>query len=272
MNQGADVDVYILDSGVDITNPLLSKVHRGTSFLNEWKDLSGHGSHVAGIISSVAPKANIIDVRVLGQDNNGSTEYVSKAILWVIGQAQISGRRSVINLSLGSPKNEVLAQAVQQAYESGIFVIGAAGNKAEDACKYAPADSPYVLSVASSSFKNKVSPFSNLGECVGIFAPGSQITSTWLKGETKALSGTSMASPHIAAIAALLLGEPEMSSWMMDVGNGYNLIKQIAGSGQLHGNLNGTTNLLAFNGRSDYCWKDELNKSELCYGVNQAPQ
>jgi subtilisin family serine protease len=210
---GTGVDVFVIDTGVtnrptDFGGTLDTARARDFTGLGTWVDCNGHGTHVAGTIGStvygVASKATIIPVRVLDCNGSGSMSNVLAGINYAIS-AKTPGKTAVLNMSLGGGYAGYLNNAVDAAVDSGIVSAVAAGNSAVDACGSSPASAPKALTVGALS--NSLSPayFSNYGSCVDVYAPGESITSLWLGTGTATISGTSMASPHAAGVAALYI-------------------------------------------------------------------
>ncbi|GGJ36338.1 S8 family peptidase [Deinococcus roseus] len=212
---GTGVTAYILDTGLNTTHVAFSgRASIGYDVINDGqngKDCQGHGTHVAGTIGSstygVAKNVKLVAVRVLGCDGTGSNQGIIQAINWVAQNAQ---KPAVVNMSLGPQSRSVdqaMDDAIASAISRGITFVLAAGNSNDDACYYSPARTPAAITVASSTSTDARSSFSNYGTCVDIFAPGSNITSTWIGSTTatNTISGTSMASPHTAGAAALVL-------------------------------------------------------------------
>lgn len=207
---GNGVHAYILDSGVRGSHQEFSgRMGNGfTTIGNNAGDCNGHGTHVAGTVGGttygVAKKATIHSVRVLGCDGRGSTSGIIRAVQWV-GYNHI--KPAVANMSLGGGTSYALDNAITSATNRGVLFVVAAGNSNRNACNYSPARSSSALTVGSTTSSDYRSDFSNYGNCVNIFAPGSSITSAWSTSNyaTNTISGTSMASPHVAGVAALYL-------------------------------------------------------------------
>jgi len=215
---GAGVDVYILDTGIYVAN-----VDFGGRAKFAWKaetawsddDRNGHGTHVASTVAGsqygVARGANLFAVKVLGDNGSGSWAGVVAGIDYTISASQASGRPSVINMSIGGGASPVVDNASNSAVQQNVATVVAAGNSNGDACNESPARAAAVLSVGSTDQSANTPPgdvrsyFSNYGPCVKVFAPGSAITAAWIGSPSavNTISGTSMASPHVAGIAAL---------------------------------------------------------------------
>ncbi|KAI8844894.1 peptidase S8/S53 domain-containing protein, partial [Chytridium lagenaria] len=206
------VDVYVIDSGVEVSHPDFGgRARIGASFSDDNNDIdaNGHGTHVAGTVGSntygVAKRANIIAVKVLGGSGSGSNSDVIAGVNWVAETARNSGRKSVANMSLGGGASPALDRAVANAVASGVTFVVAAGNNGRDACSNSPARAPTAFTVAASDINDRAASFSDDGKCVDIVAPGVNILSTWIGRTTRSISGTSMASPHVAGVAAVVL-------------------------------------------------------------------
>jgi subtilisin family serine protease len=197
---GSGVDAYVIDTGIDTS---LSQFGGRATIAYGDADCNGHGTHVAGIIGSksygVAKSVRLHSVQVLGCDGSGSTSDVIAGINWVKAH---HAAKSVANLSLGGSKSTALNNAVTALSKSGVFVAVAAGNDNADACKSSPASAASVEAAAASSSSDKRASFSDYGSCVDVYAPGVNIKSTY-PGGTEYMSGTSMASPFVAGVAAL---------------------------------------------------------------------
>ncbi|WP_405997876.1 S8 family serine peptidase [Streptomyces sp. NBC_00829] len=210
---GEGVTAYVIDTGVRISHQDFDgRASYGFDAIDNDDspdDGNGHGTHVAGTIAGstygVAKKAKIVAVRVLDDNGHGSTEQVIAGIDWVTKNHQ---GPSVANMSLGGDVDEALDEAVRKSIASGVTFAVAAGNESADASQGSPARVEEAITVASSTEEDQQSGFSNFGESVDIYAPGSGITSASNDSDegTKTMSGTSMASPHVAGAAAVYLG------------------------------------------------------------------
>ncbi|NMO18598.1 S8 family peptidase [Pyxidicoccus fallax] len=209
---GLGVHVYVLDTGVRFTHREFGgRASVGFDAIGDsmkGNDCNGHGTHVAGTVAGstygVAKNAFVHSVRVLGCDGSGSVSGVIAGIDWVTKNHQSP---AVANMSLGGDVDQALDDAVRRSVAAGVTYVVAAGNEDMDACKHSPARAPEAITVAATNNKDQRASFSNWGDCVDVFAPGNRITSAWHYGdkETRELSGTSMASPHVAGVAALFL-------------------------------------------------------------------
>lgn len=205
---GAGVNAYVIDTGVLISHSDFSgRASVGFDVFGEnGIDCNGHGTHVAGTIGGelygVAKDVNLVAVRVLDCNGSGSTSGVISGISWVTSNAQ---QPAVANMSLGGGKSKALNTAVANSIKSGVTYAVAAGNSNTNACNASPASEPTALTVGATQSDDKRASYSNYGNCLDLFAPGTNITSTWSDGLTKTISGTSMATPHVAGVVALYL-------------------------------------------------------------------
>ena len=209
----AGVTAYVLDTGIRISaRDLEGRARNGYDFIDNDKvaqDCNGHGTHVAGTIGGrtygVAKDVQLVAVRVLDCKGSGSYSAIIKGIDWVTRNAV---RPAVANMSLGGGTSKTLNDAVKKSIAAGITYAVAAGNDNQDACKQSPAGQPDAITVAATDGADARASFSNFGACVDLFAPGVKITSLSAKSDTGTtmMSGTSMASPHVAGAAALVLG------------------------------------------------------------------
>jgi subtilisin family serine protease len=209
-NKGDGVTAYVIDTGVMVDHPTFEgRATGGYDAIdgdNDPVDGHGHGTHVAGTIGGaeygVAKGVNIVGVRVLDDSGSGTTEQVVAGIDWV---AQNHSGPSVANMSLGGGVDEVLDEATRGAIASGVTFAVAAGNSSADASTFSPARVEEAITVAASDDADGQAYFSNFGTIVDLYAPGVDITSSWNDGATNTISGTSMATPHVAGAAALYL-------------------------------------------------------------------
>lgn len=243
---GSGVTAYIIDTGVDPNHrDFGGRAVAGFSSVDDNNgaiDCHGHGTHVAGTIGSatwgVAKNANLVGVRVLGCNGSGDTEQVVAGVDWVVQDA--SGP-AVANMSLGGGADEALDLAVQNAISAGVVFAIASGNENQDACNVSPSRVPEAITVSATGRNDWKAMYSNWGSCVDIFAPGSQITSTWKGGGTSTISGTSMACPHVAGAVALVLDVyPNMNAAEVN-----QLLVDNATSGKIR-NPRGSPNLILY--------------------------
>ncbi len=205
---GSGVRAYIIDTGIETSHPQFggraSAVFDAVGDGQNGIDCNGHGTHVAGTVGSstygVAKGAYLRAVRVLDCSGSGSNSNVIAGINWV---AQNHIAPAVANMSLGGGASQAVDDAVNALANSGVFIAVAAGNSNADACGTSPARAANATTVAASTISDAKASFSNYGGCVDLYAPGLNITSTWLNGGTNTISGTSMATPHVTGAAAL---------------------------------------------------------------------
>ncbi|CAM3464679.1 S8 family serine peptidase [Stackebrandtia soli] len=210
---GSGVTAYIIDTGADLDHPDFGgRMTSGRDTVdndNDASDCQGHGTHVAGTIGGdewgVAKSVDMVAVRVLNCSGSGTYAGVIAGIDWVTQNAQLP---AVANMSLGGGFDQSVNDAVTASVASGVTYALAAGNDSgANACNGSPGSTPTALTVGATDSSDNRASFSNIGPCVDIFAPGVSITSAWLNGGTNTISGTSMATPHVAGAAALHLGE-----------------------------------------------------------------
>ena len=248
---GSGVTVYVIDTGIRATHvDFGGRVSGGFSSVNDNRgtdDCNGHGTHVAGTAGSatygVAKNVQLVPVRVLNCQGSGTTSGVIAGIDWVTAN-HVSP--AVANMSLGGGASTTLDSAVTNSVNSGVVYAVAAGNSNADACTQSPARAPAAITVGSTTITDARSSFSNFGVCVDVFAPGSSITSLWKTSDTatNTISGTSMASPHVAGVAALVLqGNPGASPAAVA-----DAIRNNATSGRISSVGSGSPNLLLFMG------------------------
>jgi len=211
-NTASNVHAYIVDTGVRLTHTQFTgRISNGFDAITAGgnaNDCHGHGTHVAGTVGGttygLAKGVTIHPVRVLDCNGSGTDAQVIAGIDWVV---QNHVKPAVANMSLGGDASQPLDDAVTAAINAGVVFAIAAGNDNLSACNYSPARTPLAITVGSTTSSDARSSFSNYGTCLDIFAPGSSITSSYGTGDsaTSVLSGTSMASPHVAGAAALYL-------------------------------------------------------------------
>lgn len=248
---GSGVSVYVVDTGIRSTHADFGgRIAKGWTAINDGLgtgDCNGHGTHVAGTAAGktfgVAKTATLVPVRALACDGSGYTSSVIAGLDWIVAQHQ-AGTPAVANLSIGGFTSTAMDTAVNGLVNDGVTVVAAAGNAKTDACDRSPARVPAALTVAASDSSDRQASFSNYGRCVDLYAPGVAITSAW-KGsdsDSASLSGTSMATPHVAGAAAVILSvSPTLSP--AEIGA---RITAKAGAGKIVGATSGTPNLLLY--------------------------
>jgi subtilisin family serine protease len=210
----SNVRAYIIDTGIATHDDLNQVGHVNFTGDGINQDCHGHGTHVAGTVAArdnaadvvgAAPGAPVIGVKVLGCNGSGALSGVIKGVDWVTANAV---KPAVANMSLSSGATLALDAAVKKSADSGVFYAVSAGNSGADACNYSPARAgthPGVMTTAATNSYNIEASWSNYGRCVDVWAPGVGILSTKRGGGTTTMSGTSMASPHVAGAGALYL-------------------------------------------------------------------
>ena len=211
---GAGVKAYIIDTGINTAhNEFGGRAINGYDAVDgslPAADCNGHGTHVAGTVGGatygVAKGVTLVAVRVLDCNGSGSNSGVIAGVDWVTSD-HAAGAPAVANMSLGGGASTALDDAVRRSISDGVTYALASGNSNVDACSSSPARVAEAITVNSSTSTDARSSFSNYGSCTDIFAPGSSITSAWYTSNTatNTISGTSMATPHVAGAAALYL-------------------------------------------------------------------
>jgi cerevisin len=267
-NLGAGVDVYIVDTGVRTSHAVFgdgnggSRAIEGFSFTGSVADGDGHGTHCAGTATGlkfgVAQNANIIAVKVLGDDGSGSSSDTISGMDWIINRHETRKtdadfKGSVMSMSWGLQGTaDAVDQVILSAIDAGIHISVAAGNDAADACQSTPSHNgganSAVVSVGAVNIDNTVSTFSNIGTCVDVYAPGEQVLSSWATGDNviNFLSGTSMACPHVSGVMAYLLAQDD--SLKLDPAGLKAKLLATARENAFTGNIGGSDNLLLSNG------------------------
>ncbi|MEV0778343.1 S8 family peptidase [Streptomyces sp. NPDC050433] len=224
-NTGRGVTAYVIDTGIDFDHEEFGgRAQPGYDAIGdgrEGKDCQGHGTHVAGTVAGrtygAAPEADLVSVRVLDCQGKGTWSGILAGFDWVAANAK---QPAVLNGSLGGPKSTAVNRAATELSRRGVLPILAAGNDAVDACTVSPASAEGVVTVGATDKTDRQSSFSNHGKCLSMFAPGAAIVSAKLGGGSVALNGTSMASPHVAGVAALYKAEhpdatpAELAEWI----------------------------------------------------------
>ncbi|KAK7418599.1 proteinase B [Neonectria magnoliae] len=255
---GAGTYAYIVDSGVLTTHSQFG--NRASLGYNAaggaHEDTLGHGTHVAGTIGGstygVAKQANLISVKVF-RGSTSTTAIILDGFNWAVNDIVSKGRagRSAINLSLGGPAQTTWTTAINAAYNSGVLSVVAAGNgdslgRPLPVSSQSPANAPNALTVGAIGSSWSPASFTNYGAGVDIHGPGVGIVSSYIGSNTAttSLSGTSMAAPHVAGLALYL----QVLEGLTSPASVTNRIKALGTSGRITGTLNGSPNLISYNG------------------------
>lgn len=254
---GQGVTAYVLDTGVQINHTDFGgRAVKGANFVKDENDddIDGHGTHVAstigGTMYGVAKNVTLVAVKVL-HGGNGSSSDVIAGMDWVIGDVRNSGRglgKTIVNMSLGGGQSQSVDDAANRMYQANIPIFASAGNNETiDACTRSPAGTADTFTVAASDEMDQFASFSSFGSCVNIIAPGVNITAAWIGSSRTAvdtISGTSMATPHVAGVAALLLSQFNLDT----VPKLFDTLKKLATKDTIKGVIGLTPNLFVYNG------------------------
>ncbi|EPX1210844.1 S8 family peptidase [Acinetobacter baumannii] len=212
LQTGSGTTAYIVDTGILSSHQEFSgRVLSGYTAISDGNgttDCNGHGTHVAGTVGGttygVAKNVNLVPIRILGCDGSGASSNVIAGLDWILKNGK---KPAVVNMSLGGATSSSLDSAVENLYNNGYVMVVAAGNSNTDAYTSSPARVSNAITVAATDNTDTRASYSNYGSCVDIFAPGSQINSSWIGSNTatKILNGTSMATPHVAGVVAEML-------------------------------------------------------------------
>ena len=217
------VNAYVIDSGISPHTDLNIVAHGNWTGDGKNYDCNGHGTHVAGTVGArdnashvvgAAPGVALTGLKVLGCDGSGSMSNIIAAVDWVTAYGK---KPAVVNMSLGGGAYTSLDDAVRRSASAGFLYMVAAGNSGTNACSSSPAragagTSNGIVTVGATDSSNREPSWSSYGSCVDIWAPGASILSTYNNGATAYLSGTSMASPHVAGAGALYLSRNTTAS------------------------------------------------------------
>ncbi|KAI9230728.1 MAG: peptidase S8/S53 domain-containing protein [Piptocephalis tieghemiana] len=206
---GKGISVYVVDTGIIRSTSFNDRIVDAPIFSND----TIRGSHGTTIASAIAdpwagacPECTIVDVKVMEWDGSGSVTNIVRGLEWIYNHAVVG--KSVINLSLSTPRNAFLDDAVATLFAKGIPIFAAAGNFADDACKYSPSASPGVFSVAATNHRYYPMDFTNSGKCINAFGPGHFLPSAWGGNTWNFVSGSSSAVTYATSIAAMILSDP----------------------------------------------------------------
>lgn len=247
---GRGVTVYVVDTGVYAAHTQFGgRASMGANFIagSANTDENGHGTHcsatIAGKTYGVAKEAKIVGVKVLDASGSGTNSGVISGINWVATNA---GSGSVLSMSLGGDYSSAVNSAVTNTVDTGVTVVVAAGNDDANAANYSPASTPDAITVGAIDSTDARAYFSNYGSILDVFAPGVNVLSAWIGSTTatNTISGTSMATPHVAGLAAYLIALEGLSS-PADVDA---RIKELAVKGAVGQPGPGSPNLIAYNG------------------------
>ncbi|PBP28721.1 subtilase [Diplocarpon rosae] len=255
-SSGQGITAYIVDTGILVSHQEYGgRAVWGANFVNSVDtDENGHGSHVAGTVGGatfgVAKQVRLVAVKTLDASGAGTNSGVISALNFVETNATALGLagKAIMNMSIGGSKSAALNAAVAGLTRAGVTVIVAAGNEGQDANNVSPASAPSAITVGAVDVEDAIASFSNFGTSVDIFATGVQVQSVGIKSDTATavLSGTSMASPHVAGLAAYLMAYENITA-PADVLARMQQLAKSTGAGVTGANSQ-TTTLIAYNG------------------------
>ncbi|KAI8054411.1 peptidase S8/S53 domain-containing protein [Syncephalis plumigaleata] len=237
---GFGVDIWIIDTGIkDSLSEFGGRARQIGNYVRDEAntDLHGHGTRVAAIL---AKRSRIYSIKAMNQKGDGSTADVVSAIQYVTKVAKRG--KTVLNLSFTGSNSRAIDDAVNAAADAGIAVIVAAGNESDDACNESPPAAAQAFAVAASDRNENHAYYSNYGKCTQLYAPGSDIRSIDLDGNSQLWSGTSMAAPFVAGTAAIFMSMYNFNS----IEDLYNLLVNNATPNQLRGVKSDTSNRLLY--------------------------
>ncbi|UZP46083.1 hypothetical protein NXS19_013895 [Fusarium pseudograminearum] len=254
---GEGITAYVVDTGIKVDHSEFEgRATFGGNFIdNVDDDENGHGSHVAGTIGGatfgVAKKVDLVAVKVLDASGGGSNSGVLQGMQFVVDDVKKNNRagKAVMNMSLGGDKSEAINRAIEALFKAGVVPVVAAGNENRETALTSPGSAPNAITVgAIDATSDQRADFSNFGPEVDIYAPGVDVLSVGIKSntDTATLSGTSMASPHVAGLAAYLMGFQKLDGPAQVA----SLIKSLAteSGAKVRNNVRGTTDGIANNG------------------------
>jgi subtilisin family serine protease len=244
---GEGSHVYVVDTGIASGhNEFKGRLGEGVSYVDveekrgdestgvEWEDCQGHGTHVAGTIGGsqygVAKGVELHGVRVLSCSGSGYISWIVKGMDWCMKHASENGiKNGIVSMSLGGGNSPSLKRAVSQLVDNGMIVVVAGGNDNKDACLKSPANAEMAITVGATDKSDNRAGYSNYGDCVDIFAPGTGIKSAWIGSvsSTATISGTSMATPHVSGVVALLVQYMKMRELEINRGTILQLLRDL---------------------------------------------
>ncbi|KXX79666.1 Subtilisin-like protease 6 [Madurella mycetomatis] len=254
---GEGITAFVVDTGIRVTHSEFEgRATWGANFVdNDDTDGNGHGTHVAGTIGGlnfgVAKKVELVAVKVLDADGGGTNSGVIAGMQFVAETAERNGLggKAIMNMSLGGSRSRAVNSAINQVEAAGVVPVVAAGNEDQDTANTSPGSAEAAITVGAIDQTNdRRADFSNFGPLVDVFAPGVNVLSAWSTSDnaTRSISGTSMASPHVAGIAAYLMALEDITGVQAVADR----IKELAGQtgARVRGNARDTTSLIANNG------------------------